>query len=218
MQGLKTIVWLSALFMPIQVWAAPGFDLDLKELKKPSAPPAAARKSKPVVAAKKKVSAQPKRSVKPAQPPATSPAAEPAGAPVAPLSPSELALKAGDPCLLAERIAVAVARSVPAATLLNGLELHPVAAVSYGEVAALVTCGISAAEAYTYGRLLEEHQVELVNIRGDETAGQTARKVIDALALPYRIESDNASEDGTLTYLMPASQERQRPLRLTLQP
>lgn len=214
MQGLKTVVWLSALLMPIQVWAAPGFDLDLKELKKPSAPPAVARKSKPVVTAKKKASVPSKRSVKPAQPPA----AEPAATPVAPLSPSELTLKAGDPCLLAERIAVAVARSVPAATLLNGLELHPVAAVSYGEVSVLITCGISAAEAYTYGRLLEEHQVELVNIRGNETAGQTARKVIDALALPYRIESDSESKDGTLTYLMPSSQERQRPLRLTLQP
>ena len=215
MQGLKTVVWLSALFVPIQVWAAPGFDLDLKELKKPSPPPVVARKSKPAAAAKKKASTPTKRS---AQPAATSPAAEPAVASVAPPSSSELVLKAGEPCLLAERIAVAVAHSVPAATLLNGLELHPVAAVSYGEVSALITCGISAAEAYTYGRLLEEHQVELVNIRGDETAGQTARKVIDALALPYRIETDSASKDGTLTYLIPASQERQRPLRLTLQP
>ncbi|WP_277057120.1 hypothetical protein [Trichlorobacter lovleyi] len=215
MQGLKTVVWLSALLVPIQAWAAPGFDLDLKELKKPSPPPSVARKSKPVAAAKKKASATTKRSVQPAT---TSPAAEPAVVPVALLSPSELTLKAGEPCLLAERIAVAVARSVPAATLLNGLELHPVAAVSYGEVSALITCGISAAEAYTYGRLLEEHQVELVNIRGDETAGQTARKVIDALALPYQIETDSASKDGALTYLMPASKERQRPLRLTLQP
>jgi len=214
MQGLKTVVWLSALLVPIQVWAAPGFDLDLKELKKPSPPPAVAKKSKPVAAVKKKASTPTKRSGQPAQPPVTPPV-EPA---VASLSPSELALKAGEPCLLAERIAVAVARSVPAATLLNGLELHPVAAVSYGEVSVLITCGISAAEAYTYGRLLEEHQVELVNIRGDETAGQTARKVIDALALPYQIETDSASKDGTLTYLMPASQERQRPLRLTLQP
>jgi len=134
------------------------------------------------------------------------------------LEPSELTLKIGEACPLAERIAVAVARSVPAATLLNGLDLPSVAAVTYGNLSVLITCRIPAAEAYTYSRLLGDHAVQLVNFRGNETAEQVASTLINAFALSFRLEADNFSPTGDLVYFFPADQERERPLQLTLQP
>ncbi|MDK9717711.1 MAG: hypothetical protein OEL57_07350 [Trichlorobacter sp.] len=201
--------------------AAPGFDLDLKDLKKPSqpavpkkaAPPGkkrgeakATQKKQPAVADAKPAIKQPKIALNPTPQPAP--------------EQSELILHRGDnSCQLAERIAVALARTVPTELLLNGLDLKPVATVNHGQLDLMVTCGLQVAEAYTYSRLLEEHQVELVNIRGDETAGQTAQKIIDALALPYQLEHAEKETDGsTQIYLFPADAQRQRPLRLVVQP
>jgi hypothetical protein len=214
----------SALVLQLQiVWAAPDFDLNLKDLKKPSIPTTVTKKKTVVVHKKKKTESKTTQQKKPAE-------AEPVPAVAVKhtttsptvqkdTEPSELTLhQGGNACQLAERVAVAVARTVPTSSLLNGLDLKPVAAVSYGELGLMIICGMSPAEAYTYSRLLEEHQVELVNIRGDETAEQTARMVFDALALPYQIESANKAHHDSLTYFIPASQEHQRPLRLTLQP
>ncbi len=217
---LFVLTILSWTLLPLapQAWAAPGFDLDLKELKKPSSPPTATKR-KPVVAAKKKQSApvtlQPAAATKnkPSQKTQTAAVVAPA-----PLKPAELALKGGNACQLAERMASAVARSVPAEQLLFGLNLKPVAAVRYAQLDLLITCGIPAAEAYTFGRLLKEHHVELLNIQENETIGQVARGVLDALALSYQLETDLSAQGGELVYSFPAEEERQRPLRLILHP
>jgi hypothetical protein len=202
-------------------WAAPGFDLDLKELKKPSQP-AAPKKAAP--SKKKKSEAKATTKKQPAVVDAKPAIKQPEIALTPLLQPvpeqSELILHRGDnPCQLAERIAVALARTVPTESLLNGLDLKPVATVNHGQLDLMVTCGLQVAEAYTYSRLLEEHQVELVNIRGDETAGQTAQKIIDALALSYQQEQVEKESDGsTRIYLFPADAQRKRPLRLVVQP
>ncbi len=202
-------------------WAAPGFDLDLKELKKPSQP-AVPKKAAPPRKKKSEAKATPKK-----QPVAAD--AKPAiKQPEIALTPllqpvpeqSELTLHRGDnPCQLAERVAVALARTVPTELLLNGLDLKPVATVNHGQLDLMVTCGLQVAEAYTYSRLLEEHQVALVNIRGNETAGQIAQMIVDALALSYQHEqTDKESDDSTRSYLFPADAQRQRPLRLVVRP
>lgn len=207
---LKFLLCSALVLLAQTVCAAPGFDLDLKELKKPSIPLAIVKKKtvqqkKPAMAKPLPAVAVEHNAVKPVV--------------LANTEASELALHlGGNACQLAEHVSIAVARAVPAASLLNGLSLQPVASVKYAELGLMVVCGISPAEAYTYSRLLEEHHVELVNITGSETAGQTAQKIIDALAISYRIETAAKPSDGTLTYLIPASQERQRPLRLTLHP
>ena len=202
-------------------WAAPGFDLDLKELKKPSQPAApkkaaspkkkkseakATTKKQPAVADAKHAIKQPETALAPTPQPAS--------------DQSELVLHRGDnPCQLAERIAVALARTVPTELLLNGLDLKPIATVNHGQLDLIITCRLPVAEAYTYSRLLEEHQVALVNIRGDETAGQTAQKIVDALALSYQQEHvEKEGDDSTRIYLFPADVQRQRPLRLVVQP
>ena len=202
-------------------WAAPGFDLDLKELKKPSQPAApkkaaspkkkkseakATTKRQPAVADAKHAIKQPETALPPTPQPAS--------------DQSELVLHRGDnPCQLAERIAVALARTVPTELLLNGLNLKPIATVNHGQLDLIITCRLPVAEAYTYSRLLEEHQVALVNIRGDETAGQTAQKIVEALALPYQQEQvEKEGDDSTRIYLFPADVQRQRPLRLVVQP
>lgn len=213
------VLFSSALILLLAqiTWAAPGFDLDLKELKKPSQP-AAPKKAAPPRKKKSEAKATPKKQ------PAIADAKQPEIALTPLLQPvpeqSELILHRGDnPCQLAERVAVALARTVPTELLLNGLDLKPVATVNHGQLDLMVTCGLQVAEAYTYSRLLEEHQVELVNIRGDETAGQTAQKIIDALALSYQQEpAEKDSNSGTRIYLFPAEAQRQRPLRLVVQP
>lgn len=220
---LKFLLCSALVLLAQTVCAAPGFDLDLKELKKPSIPLAIVKKKTVAVQNKKKAEKKTVQQKKPAMAkPLPAVAVEHnAVKPVvlANTEASELALHlGGNACQLAEHVAIAVARAVPATSLLNGLSLQPVASVKYAELGLMVVCGISPAEAYTYSRLLEEHHVELVNITGSETAGQTAQKIIDALAISYRIETAAKPSDGTLTYLIPASQERQRPLRLTLHP
>jgi len=135
-----------------------------------------------------------------------------------PVTPSELSLKGGNACQLAEQMAVAVAHSVAAAPLLSGLDLKPVATVRHDHLTVLITCRISPAETYTFARLLEQRQIYLLNIEGNETTAQVARNVIDALALPYMQENNEYSKEGELIYLFPVDQERKRPLRLTLQP
>lgn len=209
------------LFLAQITWAAPGFDLDLKELKKPSQP-AAPKKAAPPRKKKSEAKATPKKqpSIAEAKPAIRQPeiTLNPTPQPVP--EQSELVLHRGDnPCQLAERIAVALARTVPKELLLNGLDLQPVATVNFAQLDLMVTCGLQVAEAYTYSRLLEEHQVALVNIRGDETAGQTAQKIVDALALSYQQEhTEKERDDSTRIYLFPADAQRQRPLRLVVQP
>ena len=209
------------LFSSSAAWAAPGFDLDLKELKKPSQP-AAPKKTAPPKKKKSEAKATPKKqpTVAEAKPAVKQPKIALTPTPQPTPEQSELILHRGDnSCQLAERVAVALARTVPTELLLNGLDLKPVATVNHGQLDLMVTCGLQVAEAYTYSRLLEEHQVELVNIRGDETAGQTAQKIIDALALSYQQEpAEKDSNSGTLIYLFPADTQRQRPLRLVVQP
>ena len=209
------------LFSSSAAWAAPGFDLDLKELKKPSQP-AAPKKAAPPKKRKSEARATTKKTSAVAD---SKPAVKQSETALAMLpqpasEPSELILHRGDnPCQLAERIAVALARTVPTELLLHGLDLKPVATVNHGQLDLMVTCRLPDAEAYTYSRLLSAHLVELVNIRGDETAGQTAQKIIDALALSYQQEpAEQDSNGSTRIYLFPADAQRQRPLRLIVHP
>ena len=217
------VLFSSALMLLLAqiTWAAPGFDLDLKELKKPSQP-AAPKKAAPPRKKKSEAKATPKKqpTVADAKPAIKQPKIALTPTPQPAPEQSELILHRGDnSCQLAERVAVALARTVPTELLLNGLDLKPVATVNHGQLDLMVTCGLQVAEAYTYSRLLQEHQVELVNIRGDETAGQTAQKIIDALALSYQQEpAEKDSNSGTRIYLFPADAQRQRPLRLVVQP
>lgn len=215
----RTMLVCFLMSLSPQLWAAPGFELDLKELKRPSPPPPVNVKKKVVVTEKKKQTAPTKKKVlvtkkkKPDLPKLAVIETSPQ-----PLSPSELALKGGNACQLAERIAIAVAQSIPVESALNGLNLKPVVAVKSGDLTALITCGISPAEAYTFARLLQEHQVYLLNIGENETTAEVARKVIDTLALSYIRENEEPARDGELVYFFPADHERQRPLRLSLLP
>ncbi len=210
------------LAVPLQAWGAADFDLDLKELKRPVAP-SPAKKHKAKTASKKK--SVPKQAKNTSKPPAeTAPLAAVAATPTGPgvaaadIAPAELDLTGTDACQLAERLTVALGRPVPAAELLHGLNLQPVAAVRYAGLEALVICGLSPAEAYTYGRLLAEHEVELIAISPQEQPATVARAITDALALSYQVEKDHTPEGGALVYLFPANQERQRPLRLSIRP
>jgi hypothetical protein len=204
------IISAALLLLAGSSFSEPGFELELKELKKPSIPVLKTRKN---ASAKKKI----KPRIKQMEPEATKPEeikklTEPV------MFISELTLKAADICQLAERMAVALAHSVPPETLLNGLNFKRLASVVYDEQGLLVTCGMPAAEAYTYNRLLAEHEVQMLNLNGTESAEQVASEIIDCLGLSFMLDSDEHSKKDELIYLFPAGKERERPLRLTIQP
>ena len=134
------------LFTTSAVWAAPGFDLDLKELKKPSQPTVPKKTTTKPRKKKNEAKSTPKKQPAIVE---TKPAIkQPETAVQAVPEPSELILHRGDnPCQLAERVAVALARTVPTDSLLNGLDLKPVATVNRGQLDLMVVCGLPDAEA-----------------------------------------------------------------------
>lgn len=133
------------------------------------------------------------------------------------VTPAELTLQRGDnPCQLAGHIAVAVGRSVPPAELLHGLPLEPVAAISNDDLKMLVVCRVEPARLYTFERLLQLHNLILVNIDDSETAEQVAEKIINQLGLCYRIEDDRPDKTEGRTWFLPENRQRIRPLRLTV--
>lgn len=223
MQNIIRAILLTLLLLPApQVSATPDFELDLKELKKPSAPPSVSKKSSTVAAKKKRATPAKQPTALTQKTPIvpksqTVPPVASAAITATPVAASELTLVGDNPCQLAERMAVAVARSVPFEQLLFGLNLKPVASVQFNNLAVLITCNIASAEAYTYSRLLLGHQVELINIQEKETIAQVARRIVDALALSYQLGKGGQNGGNELVYLFPADQERQRPLRLILQ-
>lgn len=220
MRTVLTLLPILLLVLSCSAYGS-GFDLDLKELQKPVYPASGTGGKQKIVGSPRK-----SRSVqKPEAAVETAPAKQTeASVPLPEISPpvtsvtAELILKAGDSCRFGEQVAVAVARSVPAERLLNGLNFRTVAAVTAGDLKLLVSCGLADAEAYTYNRLLDEHQVQLLNLKATDAADQVMERLLTALGLSYLLEQHELAQGGEDRYLVLADKERERPLRLILQP
>lgn len=193
--------------------AAP-FDLELHELNKPFTPQGEIRK-KPV----KAPAAAPRQRTKASKATALPKPAPKTPTVAAPPPVAELSLKTDNSCRLAENMAAALGRAVPIESLLNGLNLHPVAAVQSENGGLLITCGLPTAEAYTYQRLLEEHNVRLMNVAETDAAGKVVQELVGHLGLACSQDTDGAATGGDLIYRCPATGALpQRPLLLILQP
>jgi len=198
--------------------APPGFDLDLKELKKPPAvivthkkqapvqkaptkAPAAARTTTKKTAAPTKTALPSKKLVSPPVPNQT---------PVPPDVAEQIILLDGKTaCRLAQLLLEAVAEPAPVAETLQGLPLSAASAARLQGATVLLTCGLPTAEAYTFGRLLEAERVTLINVAADQPLAVTVDQVAQALGLSYRLLQDNP-----LSYL--TSDQQGRPLRLVI--
>lgn len=210
--------WGLLLLADTPVCSGAPFDLDLQEFSKPFVPRSETSKKKPAVTAKTAATTHRKRIKPPKAASTQKPVPVPPEEATASL-PAELSLKADDTCRLAENMAIALAPAVPAESLLNGLDLHPVAGVRAGDGGLLITCGLSVAEAYTYQRLLEEHGVRLLNVGATDSAGKIAQELMGYLGLSCSQEAVGPATGGELIYLCPATGEQhQRPLRLIIQP
>lgn len=200
---LPVLLMLTAvLTAPHASFAAPaGFELDLKELKKPSptllAPPKA--KATPTAAPPKK--AVPARTATPKVKKATA----------APAAPAErvLLLDGASGCQVARMLLEAVAAPTEAAEMLHGLTLQLTAAGNYQGVTAVLVCDLPTAEAYTFGRLLETDGIRLINVAADQAAGVAIDAVAEALGLSYRL-----LQDSPLSFL--TSDHQGRPVRLMI--
>ena len=164
-----------ALTLPSAVSAAPGgFDLDLKELKKPAA---AVSKPHPRRVEKRKTktgSAHHKPTRK--KTPATHPAA-----------PRLVTLDGATACILARQFLEALTEPVPVEAALQGINMPSaiIAARNQG-ITVLLACGLHPAEAYTFKRLLKTDGVQLLNLTGDEPPTQVIQTVAREAGLSYR--------------------------------
>ena len=195
------LVLAAVLTAPQATLAAPaaqsGFELNLKELKKPSATLLAPPK------AKAKAASAPQKKSRPA------PLVKKATAP--PPKPAErvVLLDGASGCQVARMLLEAVAAPAKPADMLHGLALQVTAAGSYQGVTAVLVCDLPTAEAYTFGRLLEADGITLINVAGDEPAGVAIDAVAEAVGLSYRL-----LQDSPLSYL--ANDHQGRPVRLVI--
>lgn len=213
------------LLLPVSGWAAPEFDIQLKELKNPSLPSVSKKSASAVSSSKKTKSRRKSRRYRAEK-------AEPSAPPVAvaatpekpvatamiiaePLPVEEITIRPGLACKLAGQVAdtlAAEAGNIP--SLLNGFRLAPVAVAQHDGATAIITCGLAAAEQHTIARLLETRNAELLNIQGGETAEQVIEGVINSLGFSYQIEH---GEQGT-SYLIVLESAKETMLRLVISP
>lgn len=213
------LVLAALLTAPYAALAAPaGFELDLKELKKPSskliAPKkqaAAPKKAQPYPTAKtpaKKATSTPKTVRQAKQPVSTQPATQVTTTPHEPVEQVVL-LDGATACQLARLLLDAVAKPIPVAELLQGLAAPATAAGRHQGASAVLACDLPAAEAYTFGRLLEADGIKLINVTANQPTELTVDLVAQALGLSYRLLQDNP-----LSYL--TNDQQGRPLRLEI--
>lgn len=207
-----------ALVPAVATAAPPGFDLDLKELKKPSAVIVTPKKQTPVQKVSKtaaitkitaKKAAAPAKTIQPPKKLVSPPA--PIQTPVPRQGIEQIVILDGaTACRLALLLLKAVAEPVPPAEVLQGLSLPVAAAAHLQGATALLTCGLPTAEAYTFRRLLEVDGIQLINLTGDEQAIQVVQAVAQGLGLSYY----RLLQETPLSYL--TNDHQGRPIRLVI--
>lgn len=177
---LAIVAVVVLLTAPHSSMAAPaGFELDLKELKKPAPPLLPPQKLQPSTAPKKARH----------QAPAKTAAKKPAPA----ASPRErtVRLQNGTACDVAQQLLTVLATPVPLEPVLHDIAIPAVAAARRHDTTTVVACGLPAAEAYTFTRLLEADNVRLINLRGDEPPAQVVQTVAHHLGLSFRQKQEH---------------------------
>lgn len=211
---LTTIPLAAPVMVAHDVCAAPpGFELDLKELKKPSVPkkPTSAPKTQKKPATATAVTKRPASTKKSAQG-VVSPT-KPVVAAVSPkpddATPQHVFLDGTSACPLARQLLEAVAEPVPAGELRELITLPVAAAGRYQGLTAVLVCGLPPAEVYTFRRLAMMHEAQLVNLTGDEQPAQVVQAIAQGLGLSYRQQQEHP-----LSYLINDAQGRQIRLKV----
>lgn len=206
-----------ALMSPKVLAAPPGFELDLKDLKKPAAPPVTPKKTVPAPKTQKKPAAATAAAKKPVgiKKPArvavstTKPVVSAVTPKPADDAAQQVFLDGTSACPLARQLLEAVAEPVPAEELLQLISLPVATAARYQGLTAVLVCGLPPAEAYTFRRLITAHEVQLIALAGDEQPAQVIQAVAQGLGLSYRHQQDSPA-----SYL--TSDAQGHPLRLTV--
>jgi len=207
------------LMLSVPGWAAPEFDIQLNELKKPSLPAVSKKAVSPSSGKTKSKWRSRKYRAEKTEPSASPPAPEQSTVNAVivdePLPVEEITILPVLPCKLAGRVAdtlAAEADNIP--SLLQGLRLAPVAVAQHEGAIVIITCGLAYAEQYTAARLLETRNVQLLNISGRESAEQVIEGVINSLGYSYRLEH---GEKGT-NYLILLESGKDTMLKLVISP
>ncbi|CAH2031759.1 hypothetical protein [Trichlorobacter ammonificans] len=222
---------LCGLLVSCIAWAAdPSFELPLKELKKPSLPPSSKKTavgSGTKSAAKSSEGARSGRksrrhrtgkaeAMTAAAPDVPTPAVASAPVPAADVTSTveEVLLTPGLPCWFAGQVAGVLAAPAPAAPLLRGFKLAPVALPRHEGATVVITCGLPAAEAYTTARLLETRHLNLLNLEGNEAPERVLEQVLDSLGFSYVVEGSAEERQ----YLVSLDNDPETLLRLVIKP
>lgn len=191
--------------------AAVSLELDLKDLKKPPVTARSKKQATTNLPAKQPatVKAAAKKPVPPqkiVQPVSTAQKqVQPAPEELGPL----VLLDSASACPLARQLLEAVADPLPVDKALNGLSLPAAAAARLQGATAVLACGLPAAEAYTFRRLLETKGLQLISLVGDEQADLVVQSVAQGLGLTFRQLQENPA-----SYLVTGQQGR--PIRIML--
>lgn len=188
--------------------AAASLELDLKDLKKPPVTGRSKKQATTKLPAKQPATAKtavkkPLTAPKVVQPVST--AQKAASEELGPL----VLLDSASACPLARQLLEAVADPLPVDKALNGLSLPAAAAARLQGATAVLACGLPAAEAYTFRRLLETKGLQLISLVGDEQADLVVQSVAQGLGLTFRQLQENPA-----SYLVTGQQGR--PIRIML--
>jgi len=135
--------------------------------------------------------------------------------PTTPAAVPEVKVSAAPPCILAHEILKQLDLIVPSTKLISG---GTALTAEHTGLKVVVACGFSSDQAYTYDRLLAQHNMQLLAFTGTESTKQVVRKLANHLSLSYQQIDPDATVNQPLTYLFPAIGPNGRDIRLTIVP
>lgn len=164
--------------------------------------------------------------VQTAQPPAptAAPQATPPLAVIPPTIPNqppattavrEVSISAAPPCILAHEIVKQLDLLVPSTKLILG---EDTLTAEHAGLKVVVACDLSSDKAYTYERLLAQHDIQLLVFTGTEPSRRVIKKLANRLSLSYRQSDPDATGNQPPTYLFPAIGPNGQDIRLTIVP
>lgn len=158
---------------------------------------------------------RPKSSARKTPPPPPATVQAPPVQKAAEASEQQLTIAAAPPCPLSRAVVEQLGLLAPR------IRQQPDAGSFAAENAGLklvVACGLSADEAYTYGRLLAHSGADLLVFKGDEPPRGVIEELAGQLGLSFRLADPAAPDDLPLTYVFPAQGRQDRDIRLTITP
>jgi hypothetical protein len=127
----------------------------------------------------------------------------------------QVTITAAPPCSLARDFANKLKVIAPQSKLIQGKDTLT---AEHAGLTVVIACGLSLEEAYTYGRLLAQHNVQLIDFTGNEPNRRVIEKLANSLGLSYRLADPDAGNNLPFGYIFSAIGPNGQDIRLTIVP